>query len=170
VHTGARFVLVILDNRVTAMTGFQPTVDSEQLADGTGGVQIPLEELVRACGVRWLRVIDPYEIEDMIDLVKEAHAYTQQPDGGIAVIIARRPCVLYHRESVTPMRVEVDEECDGCRYCLVAFECPALVMDDALGRVVIDRRLCVDCGQCVDACYKGLIVPMGDTQYAVRSG
>lgn len=159
VHTGARFVLVILDNRVTAMTGFQPTVDSDELADGTGGVQIPLEDLVRACGVRWLRVIDPYDIQDMIALIKEAHAYTQQPDGGVAVIIARRPCVLYHRESVTPMPVEVDEACDGCRYCLVAFECPALVLNPATGRVEIDRRLCVDCGQCVDACYKGLIVP-----------
>ncbi len=160
VHTGARFVLVILDNRVTAMTGFQPTVDSDQLADDGGGVQVALEDLVRACGVRWLRVVDPYEIPDMIQLVKEAHEYTQQPDGGVAVIIARRPCVLYQREAITPQPVKVDEACDGCRYCLVAFECPALVMNSETGRVEIDRRICVDCGECVDACYKGLIVPV----------
>lgn len=160
VHTGARFVLVIMDNRVTAMTGFQPTIDSDRLALGTGGTQVSLEDLVRGCGVRFVRVTDPYEIEDLEQLIKEAHAYTRQPDGGVAVVIARRPCVLYHRDSVVRMPVEVDEECDGCRYCLVAFECPALVMNDATGRVEIDRRVCVDCAQCIDACYKGLILPM----------
>jgi len=159
VHTGARFVLVILDNRVTAMTGFQPTVESSQLADGSPGVAVSLEALVRGCGVRWLRVVDPYEIGEMIALVKEAQEYTRRPDGGVAVIIARRPCVLHRRDSVTPVPVEVDEACDGCRYCLVAFECPALVMNPTTGRVEIDRRICVDCGECVDACYKGLIVP-----------
>ncbi len=160
VHTGARFVLVIMDNRVTAMTGFQPTVDSEQLAVGMEGVQVSLEDLVRGCGVRFVRVIDPYEIENLEALIKEAHAYTRQPDGGVAVIIARRPCVLYHRDSLTRMPVEVDEACDGCRYCLVAFECPALVMNEDTGRVEIDRRVCVDCAQCIDACYKGLIMPL----------
>ncbi|MFQ5859323.1 MAG: thiamine pyrophosphate-dependent enzyme [Anaerolineae bacterium] len=160
VHTEARFVLVIMDNRVTAMTGFQPTVDSDRLAAGAGGTPVSLEDLAHGCGVRFLRVIDPYEIEDLQELIKEAHAYTRQPDGGVAVIIARRPCVLYHRDSVEPIRVEVDEECDGCRYCLVAFECPALVMNEEGDRVEIDRRLCVDCAQCIEACYKGLIVPV----------
>lgn len=160
VHTGARFVLVILDNRVTAMTGFQPTVDSDRLADGAGGVAVSLENLVRACGVEFLRVIDPYEIEDFKALVKEARAYTQQPGGGVAVIVARRPCVLYDREAIEPRPVEVDEACDGCRYCLVAFECPALVMNDETNRVEIGRRICVDCGECIDGCYKGLIVPV----------
>ena len=169
VHTGARFVLVIMDNRVTAMTGFQPTIDSDRLAVGAGGTQVSLEDLVRGCGVHFVRVTDPYEIEDLEALIKEAHAYTRQPDGGVAVVIARRPCVLYHRDSVVRMPVEVDEECDGCRYCLVAFECPALVMNDATGRVEIDRRVCVDCAQCIDACYKGLILPIGEMEYAVPS-
>lgn len=160
VHTNARFVLVILDNRVTAMTGFQPTIDSDRLADGAGATAVRLEDLVRGCGVTHVRVVDPYEIDDLKTLLKEAHAYTREPAGGVAVIIARRPCVLYDRASVEPRPVYVDERCDGCRYCLVAFECPALLMNTDVGRVEIDRRICVDCGECIDSCYKGLIVPM----------
>jgi indolepyruvate ferredoxin oxidoreductase alpha subunit len=54
--------------------------------------------------------------------------------------------------------VEVTDDCDGCKYCLVAFECPALELNSGTGRVEVDRRTCVDCGQCIKACYKGYIV------------
>jgi len=37
VHTGAQFVLLILDNATTAMTGDQPTPGMEVLADGRKG-------------------------------------------------------------------------------------------------------------------------------------
>lgn len=162
VHTNARFILVILDNSTTAMTGFQPTAQDELLADGRGGQQVSIEALVRACGVRFVHGIDPYQIDEMKALLKEAHAFTQAPDGGVAVIIARRPCVLYDPLPVRehPVKVEVLDECDGCKYCLTAFECPALLLNSATNKVEIDRRVCVDCGQCIDSCYKGLIIPV----------
>ncbi|HBY94871.1 MAG TPA: indolepyruvate oxidoreductase [Chloroflexi bacterium] len=163
VHTGARFILVILDNTVTAMTGFQPTPDSERLADGRGeGTRVRIQEIVRAVGVRFIRQVDPYEIDHFKHLLKEAEAFTRAPDGGVAVILAERACVLYDPSPVraAPIKVTVDDACDGCKYCLVAFECPALVMNVTAGKVEIDRRTCVDCGECIDSCYKGLIIPM----------
>ncbi|MCZ7575126.1 MAG: indolepyruvate ferredoxin oxidoreductase subunit alpha [Ardenticatenaceae bacterium] len=163
VHTGARFILVILDNTVTAMTGFQPTPDSERLADGRGeGTRVRIQEIVRAVGVRFIRQVDPYEIDHFKQLLKEAEAFTKAPDGGVAVILAERACVLYDPSPVraAPIKVTVDDACDGCKYCLVAFECPALVMNVTAGKVEIDRRTCVDCGECIDSCYKGLIIPM----------
>ncbi|MDE3091832.1 MAG: hypothetical protein KGJ80_20865, partial [Chloroflexota bacterium] len=86
--------------------------------------------------------------------------FTKSEEGGVAVVIAQRPCVLYDRSPIDahPIRVEVTDECDSCKYCLVAFECPALVMNAGTNKVEIDRRICVDCGQCIDACYKGFIV------------
>lgn len=163
VHTGARFILVILDNTVTAMTGFQPTPDSERLADGSGrGTRVRISEIVKAVGVEFLRQVDPYEIDHFKKLLKEAEAHTKAPDGGVAVILAERACVLYDPSPVrqAPVKVTVDEACDGCKYCLVAFECPALVMNVATGKVEIDRRTCIDCGECIDSCYKGVIVPV----------
>lgn len=160
VHTGARFVLVILDNTTTAMTGFQPTLDQTRLADGGAGARIAIPDLVRACGVKFLRESDPYYQDDFQSVLKEAEAFTQSDEGGVAVVIAQRPCVLYDRSPIDehPIKVTVTDECDGCKYCLVAFECPALVMNAATNKVEVDRKICVDCGQCIDACYKNFIV------------
>lgn len=161
VHTGARFVLLILDNHTTAMTGAQPTPANDYTADGDLAAKIPIPEIVRACGVKFVRVADPYDQEPFAALLKEAQAFTQSPEGGIAVIVADRPCVLYDRAPIdeNPIPVVITEDCDGCRYCVEAFECPALVLRADTSRVDIDYRICVDCGQCIDACYKGFIVP-----------
>ena len=160
VHNQARFILIILDNGTTAMTGMQPTADSGLLADGRQGRRVAIKDLVQACGVRFIEEIDPYRVKDMEALVKQARDYARQPDGGIGVIIAKRACALYDPSPLqeSPVRVTVTEECDGCRYCLIAFECPALVLDEERGRVVIDRRICVNCGVCTEACRKECIV------------
>ncbi len=160
VHNQARFVLVILDNNITAMTGMQPTADSGILADGGQGQKVAIKDLVQACGVRFVEEMDPYRVKDFEALVKRARAHTRQPDGGVAVIIARRPCVLHDPTPLleNPVRVTVTEECDACKYCQIAFECPALLLDEGLGRVVVDRRICVNCGVCIEACPKECIV------------
>jgi indolepyruvate ferredoxin oxidoreductase alpha subunit len=160
VHNQARFILIILDNSITAMTGMQPTADSGLLADGRQGQRVAIRDLVEACGVKFVEEMDPYRVRDFEALVKRAREYTRQPGGGIAVIIAKRPCVLYDPTPLrdNPVRVTVTEECDGCQYCLLAFECPALMLDEDIGRVVIDRRICVDCGVCIEACAKECIV------------
>ncbi|MCP4357520.1 MAG: indolepyruvate oxidoreductase [Chloroflexi bacterium] len=160
VHTGARFTLLILDNHTTAMTGFQPTAQDTFLADGADAArQVSIIDLVRACGVGFVREMDPYDQEAFRQTVREAHDYTQAADGGVAVVIADRPCVLYDPTPVhqTPMPVVITEECDGCRYCLEVFECPALVLQPDGSRVDVDEKTCIDCGQCVDSCYKGFI-------------
>jgi len=160
VYNNARFILVILDNEITAMTGMQPTPGIGITADGTEGRKIPLEELITGCGIRWLRTIDPYNVKELIDLLKEAHAYVKSEEGGIAVIIARHPCLIKYQEElqIDRIKVEITEDCNGCRYCIDYFECPALNFDEANNRAEIDRKLCVDCGVCINVCAQGAIV------------
>ena len=162
VYNKARFILVILDNAITAMTGMQPTPGIGITADGSEGKKIPLEGLIRGCGVDWIDTIDPYRVQDFITLLKEARAYTQADDGGIAVIIASHPCLIHcpDRHMDKPVAVRITEDCDGCNYCVDYFECPALVKDEENKRVVIDRKYCVDCGVCIHACFKGAILPV----------
>ena len=119
-----------------------------------------LQKAVEGCGVRWVRRADPYEIPALIDLLKEANAYAASPEGSVAVVIAEHACVLSEPSAAGDMPVEINENCDGCDFCLLRFECPALVSVSQGERVEIDRTICVDCGLCVDACPgKEAIVP-----------
>jgi len=162
VHTGARFVVIILDNHTAAMTGFQPTPANDYLADGLEAPRkVSIPDLVRSCGVDYVKIIDPYDQDGLALMIKEAQAFTEKPDGGVAVVIADRPCFLYNRDIVLehPIPVVVTGECDGCRYCTEAFECPAIILRPDGSRVDVDYKVCIECGQCIDACYKGFIVP-----------
>ena len=109
VYNGARFILVILDNSITAMTGMQPTPESGTTADGHPGKSLSLEELVKGCGVKYIRVVNPYDIKGMIREARKAYKFTQQPEGGMAVLIARYPCITYQKEvlKVNPIKVDI---------------------------------------------------------------
>jgi indolepyruvate ferredoxin oxidoreductase alpha subunit len=163
VYNNARFILVILDNEITAMTGMQPTPGIGITADGSKGRKIPIRELIKGCGVKWIKTIDPYDIKNLVKLLKEAKKYTQRKDGGIAAIIARHPCIIRYPEVCedNPVKVEITDDCNGCNYCIDFFECPALYINEEKNLVEIDRMFCVDCGVCIDVCPKGAIIPVG---------
>lgn len=160
VYNNARFILVILDNEITAMTGMQPTPGLGITADGSKGVEIPLEELIKGCGIKWIRTIDPYDVNELIQILKEGREYTQKGDGGIAVIVARHPCLIRYPElcQVNPVEVEITDDCNGCMYCIDFFECPALQPSEKEEVVEIDRTLCIDCGVCIHVCPRSAIV------------
>jgi indolepyruvate ferredoxin oxidoreductase alpha subunit len=160
VYNDARFILVILDNAITAMTGMQPTPGLGIRADGSRGKAIPLEKVVAGCGVDFIEVIDPYDIKATTKLIKKANEYVNDPDGGIAVVIARHPCVIAYRDKAVPrpIKVTVTEDCEECNLCLDRFECPALYKDEGLGRVAVNQALCTGCGVCLQICPKGAIV------------
>jgi len=160
VYNDARFILVILDNEITAMTGMQPTPGLGTRADGSRGNSVSLERVVKGCGVDFVEVVDPYDIQAMSRLLETAAAHTEAPEGGIAVIIARHPCVIAYRDRAVPekVKVTVTDECDSCNYCHERFGCPALYIDQELGRTNVDQALCVNCGVCLQICPRGAIV------------
>jgi indolepyruvate ferredoxin oxidoreductase alpha subunit len=150
VYNKARFILVILDNSTTAMTGNQPTAATGIRADGSAGNSISLEKLIEGMGIGFLRVFDPYDVQGFIALLHDAQSFAGSEKGGIAVIIARHPCIMNSREQQR-YDVTVSDACIGCRTCIKNFECPALVPEGD-ERVIIDRLLCIGCGVCVHAC------------------
>ncbi|MBA7633501.1 hypothetical protein ES703_41069 [subsurface metagenome] len=160
VYNDARFILVILDNEITAMTGMQPTPGLGIRADGSKGKAISLERVVAGCGVDFVEVVDPYDIKAMTKLLKKATEYVNSSTGGIAVIIARHPCVIaYPKEAITERKkVTVTDDCMECNFCLERFECPALYHDEELGRTNINQSLCTQCGVCLQICPKDAIV------------
>ncbi|MGM0394526.1 MAG: thiamine pyrophosphate-dependent enzyme [Thermodesulfobacteriota bacterium] len=159
VYNDARFVLVILDNGITAMTGMQPAITQGIRVDGRKGNAIALETIVKGCGVEYLKVVDPYEVTHTIDEIRAAHEWVLSPDGGIAVIIARHPCVIGLRDQALTeaFEVTVTEECDDCGLCHLRFECPAMKRDPEKKKTWIDPVLCSGCGVCLHICPKDAV-------------
>jgi indolepyruvate ferredoxin oxidoreductase alpha subunit len=159
VHNGAKFILVLLDNSTTAMTGNQPTPGMEVLVDGRKGKAVPLEDLVKASGVKSLSVVDPYSLEDMTQALKEADRVCRSEDGGVAAIISRHPCLMDMggEKKRRTERVEISDDCAGCRICIDDFECPAIEPDPDTGLARIDPTLCSACGVCIQVCPQNAI-------------
>lgn len=155
----ARFILVILDNATTAMTGHQPTPEVGLTASGEKGRPIFMADLIKACGVGFLKECDPYNLAELISILKEADQYCRSTSGGVAVIIARHPCLLDKKaaRSQTAYIMAVTEDCTGCRHCLDDFECPGLTLDEADNRASIDPTRCPGCGVCTQICPEGAI-------------
>jgi len=157
------FVLVILDNRTTAMTGNQPTPAVGMGAVGESLNSVEIEALVEGCGVKFCRVEDPYNLNEFISLLKDAVKYSREH--GPAVVISRHPCLIdrlrKEKPAHHPVKVEVSDECDGCGFCVNHFECPALVLDEEAEQVNIDPILCNGCGVCICVCPKKSIQEKG---------
>lgn len=162
---GARFVLVILDNRTTAMTGHQPTPASGVTLGGAHVPSLSLMDLVRACGVRSVTEEDPYRIQDFLARLREAGEHVRSPEGGVAVVIAKRPCLMdrRHQQNWSPVKVRVNEKCKSCDFCVKQFECPALVPQGEKEPVRIDEGLCSGCGVCVHVCPHGALEVAGES-------
>lgn len=152
VHQGACFGLLILDNGTVAMTGGQPTP-----AAGGPGRGISIEELAKGCGVDFIRIVDPYDVPLIIQLIQEADHYAREEGKGIAVIIARHPCLIYDTKGERHEgEITIGEECDLCHVCTERFECPAL-QEGPDGRPTIEQTLCTNCGVCLYVCPQGAI-------------
>lgn len=155
VHNRHRFVLVILDNQTTAMTGHQPHAGSEINWKGEEAPAVSMEALARACGVKYVKTVDPYDPKEMRAVVEEALA---QPE--VSVLIARRACALLavNERGGKPFGppYEITEElCRKCGICVTRFGCPAIFQEGGTFR--IDPARCVSCGVCVVVCPFGAI-------------
>lgn len=152
------FVLVILDNSLTAMTGGQshPGI-GDKLRKGETGRRVDLEGAVKGCGVNWVKTTEAYDISTSRTLVKEAWEHAKAHEEP-AVVIFRHPCMLLRqKQAVIPVTVD-PEKCIGCKFCINFFNCPGLVFDEKSKKACIDERFCVKCGVCIHVCPHGAIL------------
>jgi indolepyruvate ferredoxin oxidoreductase alpha subunit len=154
VYNGADMTVVILDNRITAMTGHQPNPNSGQTACGVETPPVSLDALCRACGVTFVETVDPYDMTGMVNVLHEA-----KKRKGVKVVIAKQLCVITARRTgVKRGRYAVDSEaCTGCGTC-VRFGCPAIEFADEKAQI---NELCSGCAVCVQLCPVGAIVREG---------
>lgn len=157
VYNNSPIVICILDNRITAMTGHQDNPGTGKNAMGEAAPVIDIESIVRAIGVKNVRVVDPYDLKATEDAVKEAHDSDE-----LFVIITKQPCALI--KEVQKRRSDVyckvnDDKCRKCKSCM-KIGCPAIAYKD--GRIIIDRSMCNGCTLCSQMCKFDAIERVGE--------
>lgn len=141
VYNNADITLVVLDNSTTAMTGHQPHPGLPCTATGVNDKVISIAEVCRALGISLVKEVDPYNLAEAVDAVREAVDFT-----GPAVVIMKRECVSL----VKPAKIcRVTDKCVGCKVCMNKLGCPALV---PAGEKVIIGATCTGCGVCRQVC------------------
>ncbi len=155
VYNGSNTINLILDNRITGMTGHQENPGSGYTLQGMPTKTIEIEPLVRACGIDHVRVIDP----NILDEVNEAFDWAYDLDEP-SVIITRFPCALKSfspedkeefKGAFTEKCIIEADKCTGCRKCIKT-GCPALSFDRKNRKAIIDPAQCVGCEVCLQVC------------------
>ncbi|ABM81440.1 indolepyruvate ferredoxin oxidoreductase subunit alpha [Hyperthermus butylicus] len=163
VYNNAPMLVVVLDNRTTAMTGHQPHPGVGISALGTPATEIPIEEVARGVGVEKILVADAFNIRDAEQKLVEALKYVIEKRKP-AVVVSRGACILLalsvaRRAKVKPPVYYVDEEkCTACGICYTAFNCPAIRRRPD-GKAMVDPALCTGCGVCAQVCPFGAFKP-----------
>lgn len=161
VYNNSNTVNIILDNRITGMTGHQENPGTGFNAKGEETTLIKIEDVVRAIGVKHVYVIDPNNLKEVDDTLDKCLALDEP-----SVIITRYPCVLKkfsqadkdEFDGLFSTKNKVDEEkCIGCKACLKA-GCPAMSYHKETKKVSINRAQCVGCDVCTQVCPKDAIV------------
>jgi indolepyruvate ferredoxin oxidoreductase alpha subunit len=149
VFNTSNLTVMILDNSTTAMTGYQPHPGTGVQACGETTKCIQIEDIVSACGIEFLEIVNPYNITELVDIIEKSVLFP-----GPAVIIARRLCrMLELRDKVKvgekfPTAMIDPELCKNCKACLTQFGCPAFYLEN--DQIEINSDLCNGCGMCID--------------------
>ncbi len=148
-------VNVILDNRITGMTGHQENPGSGYTLQGEKTDDLNIEAIVRALGFKNVVVINPNDLA----AVKHALDWALSLDEP-TVIITRWPCALkkFSPEDKEEFKGAFTEKfsvnrdkCIGCKAC-IRTGCPAISFDKEAKKSIIDYNACVGCTVCSQVC------------------
>ncbi|SHE92064.1 indolepyruvate ferredoxin oxidoreductase subunit alpha [Caloramator proteoclasticus] len=149
VYNQSPIVAVILDNRITAMTGHQENPGTGKTIKGEITQVIDILSIVKAIGIKEenIRVVDPYDLKATEEAVKDAYNSSEP-----FVIITKQPCALIkevQKKRSGKYLVINQEKCKKCKVCLRT-GCPAISIRN--NNIVIDKNMCNACTVCQQVC------------------
>ena len=145
--------VLILDNRITGMTGHQHHPATGFDIHGDPAPMLDLETLCKACGVEHVRQVDPLNLDETKKAIQEETARD-----AVSVIIARRPCALIEKSNQPAYYV------DGCKNCGSCLKVGCQAIERNGDHVQINAELCTGCGMCSQVCPFHAIQKGGDVK------
>lgn len=155
-YNGTPVTTVVLDNRITGMTGHQDNPGSGKTLAGDPAPVTEITEIAKACGLKKVVTVSADDLAELERVLKDA----MDGDEG-ALIVAYAPCRIAAKLTKEGL-CEVDSaKCKSCGACF-KLGCPAITRgeESAPGRfkMKIDPSLCAGCKQCSQVCRFGAIV------------
>lgn len=142
VYNNTDITVAILDNSTTAMTGHQPHPGIGKTMMGSISEKIDIYNLVKACGVKHIKKVNPFNHKEAVEAVREAVDFN-----GTSVILFEAPCIALFK---APAALTVKGNCINCKKCIRDIGCPAMyVYND---RIMIEPSLCYGCTLCSQIC------------------
>lgn len=143
-------LIVILDNRTTAMTGHQPNPGVDDTLVGVNSAKVDITAVVRGCGVaeenvRLANALNYKAVEKALLEFREK--------SGVRVLITQSPCPLFARRAQgkkylrTAYVVSGFERNASVLECAASLGCPAFSVAGGLAH--IDEEVCIGCMLCV---------------------
>ncbi|MGE5631011.1 MAG: indolepyruvate ferredoxin oxidoreductase subunit alpha [Caulobacteraceae bacterium] len=155
VYNKGRMVPVVLDNRITGMTGHQENPGTGKTLMGEDAVQIDPVDVLKAIGYKTVKVVDPCDLKAMDEVVEEASG-SKEP----YAIVTKRPCVLI--KGLPPFKTKCAVNRDKCAKCKMCLKvgCPAVFFKE--GKAYIEPSMCVGCEVCMQVCKFDAIEKVGE--------
>lgn len=138
-------VLVVLDNKTTAMTGHQPHPGTGKTMMGEIADKIDIEGVLIALGVGMVKKVNPLDYEKSVTTVKEVAEFN-----GVSAIIFESPCIAVIKPK-TSLVIDNDK-CIGCNKCIKELGCPAMSVNMTTKKVQIESSMCYGCTLCSNIC------------------
>jgi indolepyruvate ferredoxin oxidoreductase alpha subunit len=155
VYNKGKMIPVVLDNRITGMTGHQENPGTGKTLMGEDTIAIDPVDVLKGIGYKTVATVDPCDLKAMDTVVEEAMKATEP-----YAIVTKRPCVLI--KGLPPFKTKCKVEADKCKKCKMCLNvgCPAVSFKG--GVAFIDQSMCIGCDVCMQVCKFDAIVKVGE--------
>ena len=154
-YNGTPVTTVVLDNRITGMTGHQDNPGSGKTLMGDPAPVTEIDAITKACGYKKVVTVSADDLAELEKVLADAMDGDEP-----ALVIAYAPCRIAAKLTKEGL-CEVDaEKCKACGMCF-KMGCPAMTRGKEIRpgafQMVIDANQCAGCKQCQQVCKFGAI-------------
>jgi indolepyruvate ferredoxin oxidoreductase alpha subunit len=155
-YNGGRTTTIVLDNRITGMTGHQENPGSGKTLCGDPAPVTDIAEVARAMGFKRVVTVAAYDLPELDRVLKEE---LDAPEP--SVVIAGAPCRLAAKLWNLATYGVDEAKCKACGACF-KLGCPAIERGEATPdgkrfKSHIDPVQCSGCNLCIQTCKFGAI-------------